>query len=184
MELGCQVASPGSDPANTRYSWWLQGEHLDQEEGPSLSLDTAPGHHLGQEVQVTCAAGNTAGWGEAGHLNLTLLTGPTLTRALQPATPVLRSQVHTEQLLVTPPLLLWPGAGDPLLRGGVLAPLQAGLVQGGRVREDSGHQTPGLQQPGPRPAYSQVTFTVNCACTNIRIFRTLLISSHNPDKSS
>ena len=95
VELGCQVASPGSDPANTRYSWWLQGEHLDQEEGPSLSLDTAPGHHLGQEVQVTCAGGNTAGWGEAGHLNLTLLTGPTLTRALQPATPVLRSQVPT-----------------------------------------------------------------------------------------
>ena len=93
VELGCQVASPGSDPANTRYSWWLQGEHLDQEEGDTLSLDTAPGHHLGQEVQVTCAAGNTAGWGEAGHLNLTLLTGPTLTRALQPATPVLRSQV-------------------------------------------------------------------------------------------
>ena len=95
VELGCRVASPGSDPANTRYSWWLQGEHLHQEQGATLTLDTAPGQHLDQEVEVACAGGNTAGWGEAGHLNLSLLTGPTLTRALQPATRVLRSQVPT-----------------------------------------------------------------------------------------
>ena len=108
VELGCRVASPGSDPANTRYSWWLQGEHLHQEQGATLTLDTAPGQHLDQEegetlsldtgtawLEVRCAGGNSAGWGEAGHLNLTLLTGPTLTRALQPATRVLRSQVPT-----------------------------------------------------------------------------------------
>ena len=94
VELGCRVASPGSDPANTRYSWWLQGEHLHQEQGATLSLDTGTAGP-GPWLEVRCAGGNSAGWGEAGHLNLTLLTGPTLTRALQPATRVLRSQVTT-----------------------------------------------------------------------------------------
>ena len=86
----CSLATQGR-PVTQGYRWRLGGREVEQENSARLTLTVTDSG--GEKNNVSCHGYNQAGPGEAGWLNISVMTGPSLALSLPPRTPVREDQL-------------------------------------------------------------------------------------------